>query len=93
MSLDRELERADLVMTGEGFLDRQSFSGKVVGGVIDHVAGRAPILCVAGDVAADLGPVGFDVVSLVARVGLERAQSEVLELIEEVVAEHVSQLG
>jgi glycerate kinase len=80
-------------MTGEGYLDRQSFSGKVVGGVIEHVAGRTPILCVAGDTAPDIGPVGFEVVSLVARAGLERAQKEVLELIEEVVAEHLSRLG
>ncbi len=43
VDLDSQLAAADLVMTGEGYLDRQSFSGKVVGGVIDHVAGRVPI--------------------------------------------------
>jgi glycerate kinase len=90
VSLDEHLARADLVMTGEGFLDRQSFSGKVVGGVIKHVAGRAPILCVAGNVAADLDPVGLEVVSLVERAGLERALADVLDLIEEVVAQRVS---
>lgn len=90
VGLDKHLAGADLVMTGEGFLDRQSFSGKVVGGVITHVAGRAPILCIAGDVAPDIGPVGLEIVSLVERAGLEKALSEVLELIEEVVAEHIS---
>jgi glycerate kinase len=93
VDLDRQLAAADLVMTGEGYLDRQSFSGKVVGGVIGHVAGRVPILCVVGDVATDLDAAPLDIVSLVARVGLDRARSEVLELIEEVVAEHVSALS
>ena len=90
VGLDDHLARADLVMTGEGFLDQQSFSGKVVGGVIAHVAGRVPILCVAGDVAPGLEPPGLDVVGLVARVGLERARAEVVSLIEQVVAEYIS---
>jgi glycerate kinase len=77
-------------MTGEGCLDRQSFSGKVVGGVISHVAGRVPILCIVGATALDIDPVGFELVSLVVRAGPERARSEVLELIEEVVAEHIA---
>ena len=34
-------------------------------------------------------PVGFELVSLVDRAGLDRAQSEVLALIEEVVEEHI----
>jgi glycerate 2-kinase len=36
--LDRALERADLVVTGEGRLDRTSFEGKVVGGVLEWAA-------------------------------------------------------
>jgi len=88
--LDAQIGDADLVMTGEGFLDNQSFSGKVVGGVISHVAGRVPILCVAGDVAPDLAPASMQIVSLVARAGPEKARSEVLDLIEQVVAEHIS---
>ncbi len=89
VGLDDEIAKADLVMTGEGRLDRQSFSGKVVGGVISHVAGRVPVLCVVGVSAPDLDPVGFELVDLVARFGLDRALSEVLELIEQVVAEQV----
>jgi glycerate kinase len=90
VGLDRQLAAADLVMTGEGCLDRQSFSGKVVGGVISHVAGRVPILCIVGSTALDIDPVGLELVSLVVRAGPERARSEVLELIEEVVAEHIA---
>ncbi|MDQ6852327.1 MAG: glycerate kinase [Actinomycetota bacterium] len=36
--LDRGLEGADLVVTGEGRLDRTSFEGKVVGGVLEWAA-------------------------------------------------------
>jgi glycerate kinase len=89
VGLDTAIATADLVMTGEGHLDRQSFEGKVVGGVISHVNGRVPILCVVGVADADLDPVGFELVSLVDRAGLDRAQSEVLALIEEVVEEHI----
>ena len=98
VGLDNHLACADLVMTGEGYLDRQSFSGKVVGGVVAHVAGRVPILCIVGDAAegaatpAETGTAGFELVSLVERFGPERARSEVLDLLEDVVARHVSAL-
>ncbi|MFZ2057639.1 MAG: glycerate kinase [Acidimicrobiales bacterium] len=89
VGLDEHIAGADLVMTGEGYLDRQSFSGKVVGGVTRHVAGRVPILCVVGEAAPDIGAVEFELVSLVTRFGPERARSEVLGLLEDVVAEHL----
>ncbi len=90
VGLDQQLAGADLVMTGEGRLDRQSFAGKVVGGVAGRVGDRVPILCVVGDVAPDAGPVPFDVVSLVARFGRLRARNDVLGLVEDVVAEHLA---
>jgi len=99
--LDERLAGADLVMTGEGRLDRQSFSGKVVGGVASRVRGRVPILCIVGDAAPDAtvtpavaapgtGWASFEIVSLVKRFGRKRAKSEVLGLIEDVVAEHLA---
>jgi glycerate 2-kinase len=90
VGLDEQLAVADLVMTGEGYLDPQSFSGKVVGGVTRRVGGRVPMLCVVGEAAPECGDAPFELVSLVARVGPRRARDEVLELIEEVVAEHLS---
>jgi len=90
VGLDEQLALADVVMTGEGYLDRQSFSGKVVGGVMRHVAGRVPVLCIVGDAAPDVERAGFCLVSLVARFGLERARSEVLGLLEDVVAEQLA---
>ena len=41
LDLDERIEDADLVVTGEGFLDDESFDGKVVGGVV-ALAGRRP---------------------------------------------------
>jgi len=85
-------------MTGEGYLDRQSFAGKVVGGVTAHIGGRVPILCIVGDAAAgavapgEPDTAGFELVSLVERFGPDRARSEVLELLEDVVAQHISAL-
>ena len=35
LGLDELVEAADLVVTGEGFLDDESFDGKVVGGVVE----------------------------------------------------------
>ena len=98
VGLDEHLAVADLAMTGEGYLDSQSFSGKVVGGVVKHVAGRVPILCIVGDAARGIGPAGgtatagFELVSLVERFGPDRARSDVLALLEDVVAQYISAL-
>lgn len=106
LGLDEQLVPAGVVMTGEGYLDRQSFAGKVVGGVVRRVAGRAggpvPILCIVGDAAPGAGPptdagpaastgiVPFELVSLVNRYGPDKARTDVLGLIEEVVAEYLA---
>jgi glycerate kinase len=90
LSLVERMEDVDLVVTGEGFLDAQSFAGKAVGGVVD-VAREAdvPVLVVVGDIYADEVPPnaleGLEVVSLVERFGSERAHAEVTACIEEVV--------
>ena len=52
--LDEQLEGIDLVVTGEGFLDAQSFEGKVVGGVISLAAALdVPVLVIAEIAAMD----------------------------------------
>jgi glycerate kinase len=84
---------ADVVMTGEGRLDAQSFRGKVVGQVIDRVAGRIPVLCVVGDLdptARGLAGPGVEIVSLTERFGEGRARAETVARIEEVVADFLS---
>jgi len=82
VELDERLAAADVVVTGEGYLDAHSLDGKVVGGVCERAAAAAvPVVVIAGDadpdVAADLtGRGGIEVVSLVARYGDERAMRE-----------------
>ncbi|MGH8979795.1 MAG: glycerate kinase, partial [Acidimicrobiales bacterium] len=77
--LERRLEGADLVMTGEGRLDETSFAGKVVGGVLSALGGTLPALCIAGEVTPDAEralatrPAPVEVVSLVDLVGRQRA--------------------
>ncbi len=95
LDLYDRLDGADLVVTGEGFLDDESFDGKVVGGVLELAAeAGVPALVVVGEVldgvaVPDLGgPV--EVVSLVERFGRERALSDTAACVEAAVAEHVA---
>jgi glycerate kinase len=91
IELDERIEGADLILTGEGFLDDQSFEGKAVGGVAElgREAG-VPVLAIVGDAdPAAAVPAGIEVVSLVARFGEERAMADVLVCIEEVVSERL----
>lgn len=85
LGLTEVVEGADLVVTAEGFLDRQSFDGKVVGGVAE-LAAEAGVPCVAvvGEVLDGLDdvPGGLRVVSLVERFGAERAREDALSCIE-----------
>jgi glycerate kinase len=85
VGLDEQIERADLVVTGEGFLDAQSFEGKVVGGVAELAAASGvPLLVVAGDVYDD-ADADLDVISLVDAVGEDRAHADTVDVIAEVV--------
>jgi glycerate 2-kinase len=92
LGMEERVEGADLVVTGEGFLDEQSFRGKAVGGVCRLAAALGvPVLVVAGEVLDGVQvPEGVECVSLVARFGEERAIGDVAACVESVVAEHLS---
>ena len=96
VGLAGRLERADLVVTGEGHLDPPSFHGKVPGGVLTLARARRealPVLCIAGGADAALlaaPPPGMEVVSLTARFGRARARGETAALIGLVTAEALS---
>lgn len=95
LELDQAVEGADLVVTGEGFLDDASFEGKVVGGVAELAADLGvPVVAVVGEevdldsVHAAVRECGIaEVVSLVARFGRERAMSDTVGCVEQVVAD------
>jgi glycerate kinase len=81
------IEGADLVVTGEGFLDAQSFEGKVVGGVAElATAAGVPVVAIAGEVFDGVGD-RVEAISLVERFGEDRARQDTVACIEAVVAE------
>ncbi len=87
VGLDEHIEGADLVITGEGFLDAHSFEGKVVGGVVELAASLGvPVVAVAGEVF-DGAERLVEAISLVDRFGEVRARDGAVSCIEAVVAD------
>lgn len=86
VGLFERVAAADLVITGEGHIDAQSFEGKVVGGVLDlAVHHGVAAAAIAGEVDSDLaGSRAFTrTVSLVELYGIDRATREPLWCIEQ----------
>jgi glycerate kinase len=95
--LDLVIGEADLVVTGEGFVDAQSFEGKVVGGVVAAAqAAGVPALVIAGDVydavedRHDLA--NTTSVSLADRFGLDSALADPLGGVRRVLEEYLDLL-
>ena len=85
IELDERVDACDIVITGEGFLDEQSFAGKVVGGM----QGLAELknkrfAAIVGDADPDLdrGLVNFPVANLVSMYGEDEAKQRTLRAIE-----------
>lgn len=93
--LDERLVGVDLVITGEGLLDDESFNGKVVGGVASWAAAEGvPVLAIVG--AARDGvelPENVTLISLSERFGDEASWSRTLELSGQVAVEIVRSMG
>lgn len=91
VGLEEVVAGADLVVTGEGFVDEGSFAGKVVGGVLALCSAQAvPALVVAGEVLVDPG---VESVSLVERFGQDRARMQTVACVTEVVAARIAAGG
>lgn len=75
LGLFEAIELADVVVTGEGQLDNESFAGKVVGGVAEMaVATGTRLIAVAGRIADGTElPDGIEAISLTERFGADRA--------------------
>jgi glycerate kinase len=92
LTLDEKIAEADLVLTGEGFLDEQSFHGKVVGGVADLArAADVPVVAIAGQVFDEVGD-RLPTVSLTERFGEEVALTDTVSAIERATAEILAEL-
>ena len=86
VGLEERLAGADLVVTGEGFVDEESFHGKVVGGMARLCAeAGVRLVVVAGEVYD--APSGLEVVSLTRRFGVERSHADPLGCVRAVVAD------
>jgi glycerate kinase len=85
IDLAARIEGADLVITGEGLLDEQSFEGKSVGGVAD-LAGElgVPVVAIAGEAE---GQPPIEHRTLVASVGYDQAWADPLGSLRQVAAE------
>jgi glycerate kinase len=85
LDLTTAVEEADLVITGEGFLDEASFDGKVVDGLVELAAEfGVPILAVAGEVFDGVGD-RVEAISLVQTFGRDRAMADTAASITEAV--------
>ena len=86
VGLDAALSNADLVITGEGFIDEESFDGKVVGGVAALAESHGvPVLAIGGQVFDDVGD-RIDAISLTDEFGIDRALSDPIGCVREAVA-------
>lgn len=91
IDLADRIEGADLVITGEGLLDDQSFEGKSVGGVVALAAELGvPVMVLAGDVEGD-----YDVRyrTLVEAVGEEAALADPIASLRRVTREMLAGAG
>lgn len=89
LGLAEAIEGCDVVVTGEGFLDAESFDGKVVGGVASLAATHAvPVWVVAGQVF-DGAEQRVHAISLADRFGLDSALADPVSAVTSVVDELV----
>ncbi len=87
LDLYDELESADLIITGEGHLDEQSFQGKVVGGVADLAADNGTPVAVVVGIADDDVRDRLPTWSIADRFGEDRALREPLWCVEQITGE------
>lgn len=92
--LPERLERAEVVITGEGKFDRQSQFGKAPSGVLRMAAeSRRRAVLIAGQIEEGVRPAADLVYDLTARAGLEAAMTRTRELVVEAAAEAAGGLG
>jgi glycerate kinase len=92
LDLHDVIAAADIVITGEGYLDEQSFEGKVVGGVQEMAAEAGkPVGAIVGDAAPEVAS-RIEHISLVDDYGNDKAMNEPLWCIERAAATMLQRL-
>ncbi len=78
VDLDELVESADVVVTGEGFLDEESFDGKLVGGIVELCKSMdTPVVAVVGQ-AFDDADLRVPTISLVDLYGRDAAMGDTI---------------
>ena len=84
VGLYEQIKSVDLVITGEGFMDAESFDGKVVGGVVEIATElNKPVVAICGDIHDSVRS-RVDSVSLIDLFGEQQAFAQPLHCIEQV---------
>ncbi|WP_304948137.1 glycerate kinase [Streptococcus sinensis] len=83
LDFDRRVNEADLVVVGEGRMDKQSLAGKAPVGVARRTPKEIPVLAICGSLADDLPPfpteniqAAFPIISQVADLDATLAQAK-----------------
>jgi len=93
IDLDTRAENCDVIFTGEGFLDAQSFDGKVVGSMYDLALHKKKELCaIVGDADATIDP-PFSVMNLVQLYGNDTAMNRTLFSIEQAALSYLKKMN
>lgn len=91
IELAERMEGADLVLTGEGYVDEESFNGKVVGGVVALAEELGvPVVVVAGAADEELRAttqVRAEIRTLTRTFGEERALADTAGAVSDLVAD------
>ena len=93
VELDELLADVDLIITGEGFMDSESFAGKVVGSMSElAVERKIPIAAICGDIHPDVQSRMYSI-SLVETFGRDEAMSQPLTYIEQAALQILRSAG
>jgi len=92
VGLYEQIKSVDLVITGEGFMDAESFDGKVVGGVVEIATElNKPVMAICGDIHETVRS-RVDSVSLIDLFGEQQAFAQPLHCIEQAALQILKRL-